>query len=325
MARLLGRHERVYTLPEIHFFEQIWDPDPGRGEPSKSELVVVAARLIAIAEEGYLYHRGPARHMNEAEALVDGELGTGAPTTMLDVYFGVLRSRAMKHGASVPCEHTPRNVFFIEPIMRGSDGARVICMVRDPRDVVLSQRAKWRRRSLGAARIPRREALRSALAYHPVNVALLWRASVRAIHAARHEEHVLVVRYEDLARNPTTVTKRVCEFLELDWNPRLLDVERRGSSKVPDDTTTAGVYSGRIGAWRRGTARERADVALCQWVCASEMVDNGYEKEPLHAPWIAIACQLVSWPLRSLLGVLMNIRRIGSPLRAVRLRLAKSF
>ena len=191
--------------------------------------------------------------------------------------------------------------------------------------MVLSQRAKWRRRSLGAASIPRREALRSALAYHPVNVALLWRASVRAIHAARGEEHVLVVSYEDLARNPATVTKRVCEFLELDWNPRLLDVERRGSSKVPDDAKTAGVYSGRVGAWRRGTARERADVALCQWVCGREMVDNGYEKEPLRASWIAVAGQLVSWPVRSLLGLLMNVRRIGSPLRAVRLRLAKSF
>lgn len=288
-------------------------------------MVDATARLLAIAEEGYLHHDGPAGHMDEARALVDGELGAVAPTTMLDVYFGVLRGQAVKHGASVPCEHTPRNVFFARQIMQGSDGARIVCMVRDPRDVVLSQRAKWRRHALSGGKYPRREALRSALAYHPVNVAILWRASARAIRAVEDDRHVLVVRYEDLVEDPTTETKRACDFLELDWNPQLLDVERTGSSKVPDDARAAGVSSDRAGAWRRGTARERADAALCQWVCRSEMADYGYEKEPLHAPLIAVAGQLAMWPVRSLLGLLMNLSRIGSPLRAVRVRLSKSF
>jgi hypothetical protein len=328
MARLLGRHDRVHTLPELHFFEQIWDPNVGPGDPSKSEMTAAAARLLAIAEEGYLHHDRHA-HMDEARSLVDGELGAGAPTTMPDVYFAVLRSQAMKHGASVPCEQTPSNVFFARQIMQGSDEARIVCMVRDPRDVVLSQRSKWRRRVLADGknprRDPRREALRSAVAYHPVNVAILWRASSRAIRAVKDDRRVLVVRYEDLVSNTATVTKRVCDFLELDWNPHLLDVERTGSSKLPDDASAVGVYPDRAGAWRRGTARERADVVLCQWVCGSEMADDGYEKEPLRASWIAVAGQLASWPVRSLLGLLMNLSRIGSPLHAVRTRLSKSF
>lgn len=328
MARMLGRHDHVLTLPELHFFEQIWDPNVGPGDPSKSEMVAAAARLLAIAEEGYL-HGTPAEHMDQARALVDGELGAGEPATMLDVYFNVLRGQAMKNGASVPCEHTPRNVFFARRIMQESGEARIVCMVRDPRDVVLSQRAKWKRRVLADGknprRDPRREAWRSALAYHPVNVAILWRASARAIRAVEDDRRVLVVRYEELVSNPATVTKQVCDFLGLDWNPHLLDVERVGSSKLPDDARAVGVYSDRAGAWRRGTARERADVLLCQWVCGGEMTGFGYEKEPLRAPWIALGGQLASWPVRSLLGLLMNLSRIGSPLRAVRTRLSKSF
>lgn len=328
MARLLGRHERVHTLPELHFFEQIWDPGVGPGDPSKSALTAAAARLLAIAEEGLLHHDSAA-HMDEARALVDGERGAGDPAAMLDLYFGVLRDQATKHGASIPCEHTPRNVFFARQIMQGSAEARIICMVRDPRDVVLSQRAKWKRRALTdkkePRRDPKRQVLRAALAYHPVNAAILWRASARAIRSIEDDRRVLVVRYEDLVSDPTTVTRQVCDFLGLDWNPRLLDVERTGSSKRPDDASAVGVYSDRAGAWRRGTGRERADVVLCQWVCGSEMADYGYEKESLRAPWIAVGGQLVSWPVRSLLALLVNFFRVGSPLRAVRMRLSKSF
>jgi hypothetical protein len=325
MGRLLGRHDRVHTLPELHFFEQIWGPGVDPADPSESEAVVAAARLLAIAEEGYLHHDGPAGYTDEARALVEGRRGIGKPRPMVDVYFGVLRGQAAKHGAPVPCEHTPRNVFFLEQIMRGSAGARVVCMVRDPRDVVLSQRTRWKRRALSGGRFPRREVWRSALAYHPVNAAILWRASARAIRTVKDDRHVLVVKYEDLARDPVTVTRRVCDFLELDWSPQLLDVERTGSSRAPDDASRPGVHSDRAGAWRRGTARERADVALCQWVCGGEMADYGYEKESLHPSWIAVAWQLASWPVRSLLGLLTNIFRIGSPLRAIRMRLSKSF
>ena len=41
-------------------------------------------------------------------------------------------------------------------------------MIRDPRDVMLSQKNKWKRRFLGAKQIPLREVVRSYVNYNPI-------------------------------------------------------------------------------------------------------------------------------------------------------------
>lgn len=46
-------------------------------------------------------------------------------------------------------------------------------MVRDPRDVLLSQKYKWKIRFLGANNIPYREVLRCWANYHPIAIAKL--------------------------------------------------------------------------------------------------------------------------------------------------------
>lgn len=321
MARILGRHDRVYALPELHFFEQLWDPG-GSTAAEEPHLIDVVARLLAVAEGGYLHPHDPATHRAEAHALVDGDQGGAALPTVPEAYFKVLHQQAEKNGASIPCEHTPQNVFYVRQILDASPDARIIAMVRDPRDVVLSQRAKWRRWHLSDGVFPRREALRSALAYHPINVAILWRGAVRALQRDQDDPRVLTVRYEDLVGDAVTVTKRICEFLGLSWSEGLLAVQRGGSSKVRDEPGATGVVGDRASAWRRASSRERADVAICQWLCRRQMASFDYRPEPVKSARLQIAVQLVTWPPRSLLGLLMNLTRIGSPLRAIRVRLA---
>jgi len=131
------------------------------------------------------------------------------------------------------------------------------------------------------------------------------------------------VRYEDLTGDAETVTKEVCGFLGLDWSPDLLNVEHRGSSKSRDDRGATGVYAHQAAAWRKASRREQADLALCQWICREEMASYGYEVERLRAARLPLAMQVATWPLRSALGLLMNVRRIGSPLRAIRVRLSR--
>lgn len=322
MARILGRHDQVHTLSELHFFEQIWDPG-GPADLDEKGLADMAARIISIAEGGYFHPHDPRRYRDEAIAVVEREAESGSSTTALDVFFRVLHQEALKNGASVPCEHTPRNAFFMREILDASPDARIIAMVRDPRDVVLSQRAKWRRRRLSGRSYPIKEAFRAALAYHPINVAILWRGAIRALQAVRGNPRVFVVRYEDLVRDAKAVTREVCEFLDLDWGPDLLEVERRGSSRSRDDRETTGVYAHRAVAWREASRREQADVALCQWVCRGEMASYGYELEGLRVPWLWLVMQLATWPLRSGLGLLINLRRVKSPLRAIRVRLSR--
>ena len=52
-------------------------------------------------------------------------------------------------------------------------------MVGDQRDVLLSQKNKWKRRFLGSSSIPLSEAIRSYINYHPILTAKVWNSSLK--------------------------------------------------------------------------------------------------------------------------------------------------
>ena len=59
-----------------------------------------------------------------------------------------------KNKASVAVCQTPTNVYHLDKILNSFDQVKIINMVRDPRDVLLSQKNKWKRKYLGASEIP---------------------------------------------------------------------------------------------------------------------------------------------------------------------------
>ena len=103
---------------------------------------------------------------------------------------------------------TPSNVFWLKEIQEDFPGARYVFIYRDGRDVSLDQvEIHWGPNNLYTA-------------------SLLWRSYVQAIlrgkkllpHGSYHE-----LFYEDLVREPETVVRGMCEFLELDYEPGMLE------------------------------------------------------------------------------------------------------
>lgn len=322
MARALSRHADVHALSEIHFFEQLWDPtDPSHaGDP-----LDLCACLLAVARDGYLNALDPDAYRSEAEVLVEEmprEMWHDPARYGPWIFQRVLHREASEADAQIPCEHTPRNVFFLSEILSLFPEARIIRMVRDPRDVVLSQRSKWRqwrRRGLANGGAARREMIRSLLAYHPVTAALLWKSALAAGQVHAHDPRVLTVKFESLVASPGETLGGVCEFLGVPWESALLAVEQQGSSKLRDSAAT-GMNADRAAAWRSASARERADVFLCELVCGKQMRALGYCTKLTKPPLGYTALQLLSLPVRACLGLLMNARRVGSLSRAVQIR-----
>ena len=112
--------------------------------------------------------------------------------------------------------------------------AVVINIVRDPRDVLLSQKNKWHRRFLGARNIPLTEAIRAWANYHPYTIARLWVAAVRT--AMRYVGHprFVSIRYEDLLKQPEETIRSLCSVTGLAFTEEMLDVPQVGSSTGMD-------------------------------------------------------------------------------------------
>ena len=58
----------------------------------------------------------------------------------LDVYSLFLQTVAKEHGAKIACEQTPQNLYYLHEILEFFPDAKVINLVRDQRDVLLSKK-----------------------------------------------------------------------------------------------------------------------------------------------------------------------------------------
>ncbi|HTR40428.1 MAG TPA: sulfotransferase [Pseudomonadales bacterium] len=105
-------------------------------------------------------------------------------------------------------EKTPEHAQFVPEIVRLLPEAKIIHMVRDPRDVtasLLAASASW-----GNRWAPRRASQAIRLWWLNVN-----RVELAALHVAPGK--FLEVRYEDLHRDPSSILADIARFLKLPW------------------------------------------------------------------------------------------------------------
>jgi hypothetical protein len=316
MARLFELHPEVFAFTELHFFEGLAAPSEVTRPLTRAEAVDLLARLVANQRAFADVTGVDARRFQATAAdLLDG-FGL-AETTPLSVFRAYLQHETADHGKRIPCEQTPRNVFFIEDILRHVPNARVVVMTRDPRDVLASQKHKWRAPFLDG-KLPRREALRLRANYHPLTTSLLWRASVRAGDSVG-DPRVVHVRFEDLVARPEQEVERICAAVGLPFAPGMLEVTFAGSSFGRGEGRK-GMNASALGRWQRG-ALTSTEAAICERVCAAEMRRHGYEPSRSGVAAPELALHAGSLPLKTAAAVALNARRYGDLRGAIRRRL----
>jgi len=185
---------------------------------------------------------------------------------------------AQAAGKSIPCEQTPRYIYYARTLLDIYPSAHVVHIVRDPRAVMASQKKRWQRRQLAAdgAAISRYQSLRVWINYHPYTVARLWsRATSEALALAEHPR-VTLIRFEDLVQNPEETVRLLCSRLELDYDARMLDVGQINSSHQSSvGGARSGLHADTIDKWKG--ALTRTEVSIAQRYCGHLMRRFRYE------------------------------------------------
>jgi Sulfotransferase family len=157
----------------------------------------------------------------------------------LRAFFGLY---AQKHGKSRWGDKTPDYLRKMRKIQRTLPEARFIHVIRDGRDAGLSQNARIAKR--GKDPVPPRELARR------------WRKRiVKSRIDAAEVEGYLEVRYEDLVLDTEGVLRRVCQLIELEYDPAMLDYHERAEERLQE---MAGALPAREGRPER-EAGERVD------------------------------------------------------------------
>jgi len=179
--------------------------------------------------------------------------------------------------------HTER---YADRVFSDFPTARLVHMVRDPRDRYASVLKRWKRLrgGVGAA-------------------TAAWLASVRLAerNAREHPQQYLILRYEDLASDPEKELRRVSAFIGEAYDQAMLGMDAAEDFRATGGNSSYGGFeAGTISTRSIGRFRDSislSDVAFIQATTGEAMAQLGYEAIPTDVPLPSrIAHLTLRWP-----------------------------
>jgi hypothetical protein len=321
MMRILNNHSMVHCINESHFFEKYWSPKDEGAILSEAEARDLLARMYTRQRAGFFER--VEKHGHKYATAIDELLKVlNGPPTRARLYHKFLEKETALAGKRIPCEKTPHNVYYLSEIFGYFPNIKVINMVRDPRAIMLSQKRKWKRRSLGADFMTKREVMRLRINYHPLAVSRLWKAAIGAGKKHSSDPRVHTVRFEDILEDAESTVRTICSFAEIPFEPKMLEVPHAGSSSEADKKSDLGIRKTRAKGWlEKGLTS--TEIKICQTTCKALMQEYGYEMIPVKANLIELGWSYLIFPFKMALALAVNLNRIRGLADTLKRRLSR--
>lgn len=247
LRALLNRHPRIALCDESFF--HFW---LARRAKVFGDLADVANRTRAV--DRYVELRRIRRLGLDLTALRRHliERSDSLPSLFLEL----MRFVAAAAGKARCGDKTPHHALVASDLLQWFPRARLVHVVRDPRDVVESlRRMPWSSGSL-------------------VSDARLWRDCVDGV-ARCDPASVLTVRFEELVGRPEEELRRVCAFVGEEFDAAMLaPAPAAPSDRWWFERAHAPIDPARAGRWR--SELTHGDVALVEWIAGERLARCGY-------------------------------------------------
>jgi Sulfotransferase family len=168
-------------------------------------------------------------------------------------------------------EKTPANRTYVPLILSRFPHAKVLIVMRDPRAIFATQ-----------IELEKTRQTKTFSAYFSVHH---WREAAQvALRAMRKEIPALVVPYEELVQGPADWMQKVCEFLEIRFEPDIvLNPTKAGQFWSGNSAVQAGfsqISTEPVDRWERQLSQD--EIGWVEWHCHDLMPQFGYEPRLPH-------------------------------------------
>ena len=307
VSSILGLNSQVFSFGELHFFEQLWSPQDRGRLLAPDEARGLTAALLRRQREG-IHHQSRKTYDREVERIL-AEIPEEQRFPE-NIYKTFLCYESQEHRKDIPCEHTGQNIFYLREILDLFPDSRIVNMVRDPRDVLVSQKRRWKRRFLGGKRgIPFREAIRDWFNYNPLTISQLWKSGIEAAKEYSRDCRVLMLKFEDLLEDPDKQLTRLCDFIGLPYERSMLEVPHIGSSSGRDNPSRKGINQDRTGSWQNG-GLSPTEVYICQKITRNLMQQYGYKISDIQPNPVRLVFYMMTFPWKILIAFILNLKRM---------------
>jgi len=260
LQALIDAHPNIAIPPESHWYDRIEPLIPAYGDLRVSSN---RRRFIAdLLSDAYIKQW----RLDATPDDIEQRLTRADRIAIAEAFFSLY---AEKHGATRWGDKTPDHIRHLEAIHADYPDAKLIHLVRDGRD-----RAEARRRMIWGP----------STAY---GIAREWRSEVMRWKAFcdRHgTANTLLIRYEELVRDPRETVARIFAFLD---EPNVDTVSRYTSTPLTRELSAKqsrwhsslarSISTKKIGIYRR--ALSRRDVEIFEAVARDAMLEYGYSPD----------------------------------------------
>jgi hypothetical protein len=261
LSAMLSAHPRLDCGPESRFFARHRHLAP----LERRRLLDAAAwPEPALAFIGSLSNQGHpvielfGLTMDEVRAYL-----AARPPSLAAMLESLTVLHAARAGKARWIEKTPRHLLMTDTLWQLWPDARVVRIVRDPRDVALS-----------LAGLP---FAKESIVGNLVRVDQDDRASRERIEG---DPRAMTLRYEDLVTEPERELRRICEFVAEAWEPAMLDARTSAANVAAEHEwwkrSVAGpLTTASVGRWRREMSEDASRFASLH--LAGFLREHGYE------------------------------------------------
>lgn len=273
LAALLDNHPELLVLPEeTAYFPTVLTKYAPRGRRAQFDYITTQSRSNVLfgghstrGKRDYSdFPRAKFLETFEQAAFDSDKIDSDLLVLMVECYaaaLGVPLDRIKRW-----VERTPANRDHISVILSRFSHAKILVTIRDPRAILAAQIA------ITAQREKKDFSVYYVIAH--------WQAAAKlAQRILRREVEGLVMPYEQLAREPSVSMKKVCDYLEIAFEPDILlkptKVGRPWSGNSAAQTDFAQISTEPVGRWERELTED--EIGWVEWHCRDLMRDFGYE------------------------------------------------
>lgn len=253
LMSMLNAHPKIALPPEFHFVNQHIVPAPAA---SLSEAI---NRL----EDDPRF----ARLGMTVEEVVRPFTQNQIPFTMTNLYRQILQTYAHKQNVSIIGDKAPKYVEYLPILHKIFPNAKIIHLIRDPRDVYLSRtKAGW-----SASRPDSMQYLAYRAQY----------ALGRRLGPQLFGANYLEIHYEHLLTQPETELKHICQFIGVPYQPEMLAFSDSARDLVfPDEIAwkkeaLGPLLTNNMNKWRHDLPPEK--IIQIEAACAPVFKDGFYQ------------------------------------------------
>jgi hypothetical protein len=184
---------------------------------------------------------------NRTKRMIDAFSGS----TLADAIIALYDAHARFFSASCWVSKCLENVYYVDQLLAANTSILYVHLIRDPRDVAAS---------FIAAPIGPKD---------PGAIALRWREDQLAAEQARvlvGNRRWIVLRYEDLVKEPRTILGEFCRFAKIEWSEVALDFHLSKSAATAAEISVLWknlnrpIDSRRIGTYRTELGKETVEI-----------------------------------------------------------------